>query len=112
MPKCPKCGADIAALILVETKEREYNVTYDEESEELGFEETEEWRGNPTGTVIKQEWNCGVCKKVIFDNEGDAKAFLSDLRVKVIKQLHEELGREPTESEIQTSLKSIDEHMG
>jgi len=34
------------------------------------------------------------------------------LRDKVIKQLREELGREPTESEIQTSLKSIDENMG
>lgn len=34
------------------------------------------------------------------------------LREKIIQQLREQLGREPTESEIQTSLKSIDEHMG
>lgn len=112
MPKCPKCGENIDALTLAETKEKEYNVTYDDESEELDFEETEEWHGNPTGTVIKQEWSCGVCKKVLFDNEPDAKTFLSNPREKVIKQLREELGREPTESEIQTSLKSIDEHMG
>jgi len=34
------------------------------------------------------------------------------LRERVVEQLRDELGREPTESEIQTSLQSIDEGMG
>jgi len=112
MPKCPKCGEDIDSLKLVETKETEYDVSYDEEGEALDFNQTEEWHGNPTGSVIKEEYFCPLCKTVIFDNGDAAKTFLSGIREKVIKQLYEELGREPTESEIQTSLKSIDESMG
>lgn len=82
MPKCPKCGVDINTLALAETKEREYNVTYDEKSEELKFEETEEWHGNPTGYLIKQEWICPTCNKVAFDNEREATSFLSERRKK------------------------------
>jgi len=37
---------------------------------------------------------------------------IDELREKIVQQLREQLGREPTESEIQTSLKSIDENMG
>lgn len=77
MPKCPKCGEDIDSLILAETREREFKVTYDEGSEELIFADTEEWRGNPTGNVIEQYWHCPLCNEVIFDNEAEAKEFLS-----------------------------------
>lgn len=112
MPKCPKCGEIIDSLTMLETKETEFTVTYDEEMEDLDFIQIEEWYGNPTGNVTKEEYSCPVCKKVIFNNASDAKAFLSEIREKIIKQLREQLGREPTENEIQTSLKSIDENMG
>ena len=78
MPKCPKCGDDnIDHLILLETKQNEYKATYDAEAETLEFENTEEWRGNPTGEVEKEEYSCPKCKQVIFTNEADAKSFLS-----------------------------------
>ena len=76
MAKCPKCNGDIDHLILLETKENEYNATYDEEAETLEFENTEEWRGNPTGNVLKEEYCCPKCHATLFTNEADAKSFL------------------------------------
>jgi len=53
---------------------------------------------------------CDQCDKELDDYIAREKS--DSLRRKAIKALREELGREPTESEIQTSLLSIDENMG
>jgi len=54
----------------------------------------------------------GLCSDKCWRKHVLGTAHNLGIRGKVIKQLREELGREPTESEIQTSLKSIDENMG
>ena len=80
MPKCSKCGDDIDHLILLETKQNEYKATYDAEAETLAFENTEEWRGNPTGEVEKQEFSCPKCHVTLFTDEEAAKAFFSGIK--------------------------------
>ena len=77
MPKCPKCDGDIDHLILLETKENEYEATYDAEGETLEFKNTEEWTGNPTGKVLKEEYSCPKCHVTLFTDEEAAKAFFS-----------------------------------
>ena len=87
MASCPNCKKTISSLKLLETKEQEYDVTYDEEAETLEVESCEEWHGNQLGSIIKQVYSCPECYDPLFNDEQEAKAFFKESE-KSAKQVH------------------------
>jgi len=58
-----------------ETVTNDYKATYYPETDDFDYENMEEWRGNPTGKVEKQEFTCPKCHATLFTNEEDSKDF-------------------------------------
>ena len=81
MPKCPKCKSEIDHLICSETRTDDFKATYDVGMDEFDYENVEEWRGNPTGTMEKQEFSCPKCHVTLFTDEEAAKAFFSGIKI-------------------------------
>ena len=69
MPKCPKCGAEVDCLINIQDVWEEFRFWIDEDGD-VNYEDMDSWDGD------LNEFKCPSCSEVLFEDEGEAEAFL------------------------------------
>ena len=67
MPKCPKCGKHIDALIAYSIEENKQEVTLEDTFLNYGATETVD------SSCSEIDFECPKCQNVIFTNDGDSQ---------------------------------------